>query len=74
MDQWWKYLHVTHLGVYGDVQRVKILYNKKDSALIQMAEPQQGHLGKQSMGDTTLTMYYFYPLLYVVTKYHWKSI
>lgn len=33
------------LGVYGDVQRVKILYNKKDSALIQMAEPHQAHLG-----------------------------
>merc|ERR1719410_2390726 len=28
-------------GVYGDVQRVKILFNKKDTALIQMAEPQQ---------------------------------
>lgn len=34
------------LGVYGDVQRVKILYNKKDSALIQLAEPHQAHLGK----------------------------
>lgn len=33
------------IGVYGDVQRVKILYNKKDSALIQMAEPHQAHLG-----------------------------
>uniref|UniRef100_A0A1B0BJY9 Uncharacterized protein n=1 Tax=Glossina palpalis gambiensis TaxID=67801 RepID=A0A1B0BJY9_9MUSC len=33
-------------SVYGDVQRVKILYNKKDSALIQMAEPQQAYLGK----------------------------
>jgi polypyrimidine tract-binding protein 2 len=28
-------------GVYGDVQRVKILFNKKDTALIQMAEAQQ---------------------------------
>ncbi|XP_043677528.1 polypyrimidine tract-binding protein 3 isoform X9 [Vespula pensylvanica] len=34
----------TLFGVYGDVQRVKILYNKKDSALIQMAEPHQAHL------------------------------
>lgn len=33
-------------GVYGDVQRVKILYNKKDSALIQMAEPHQAYLGR----------------------------
>jgi len=31
------------------VQRVKILYNKKDSALIQMAEPQQAYLGKSNM-------------------------
>lgn len=35
-----------HIGVYGDVQRVKILYNKKDSALIQMAEPHQALLGE----------------------------
>lgn len=33
-------------GVYGDVQRVKILYNKKDSALIQMAEQHQAYLGE----------------------------
>lgn len=31
----------TLFGVYGDVQRVKILYNKKDSALIQMADHHQ---------------------------------
>jgi len=31
-------------GVYGDVQRVKILFNKKDTALIQMSEPQQALL------------------------------
>uniref|UniRef100_A0AAY4C519 RRM domain-containing protein n=1 Tax=Denticeps clupeoides TaxID=299321 RepID=A0AAY4C519_9TELE len=30
--------------VYGDVQRVKILYNKKDSALIQMADANQAQL------------------------------
>ncbi|XP_055325303.1 polypyrimidine tract-binding protein 1 isoform X7 [Sitodiplosis mosellana] len=34
----------TLFGVYGDVQRVKILYNKKDSALIQMAEQHQAYL------------------------------
>ena len=28
-------------GVYGDVHRVKILFNKKDTALVQMSEPQQ---------------------------------
>uniref|UniRef100_A0A4W3H5M0 Polypyrimidine tract binding protein 2b n=1 Tax=Callorhinchus milii TaxID=7868 RepID=A0A4W3H5M0_CALMI len=31
-------------GVYGDVQRVKILYNKKDSALVQMADVNQAQL------------------------------
>ncbi|KAF7496344.1 Polypyrimidine tract-binding protein 3 [Sarcoptes scabiei] len=31
----------TLFGVYGDVIRVKILFNKKDTALIQMAEPSQ---------------------------------
>ncbi|XP_041976647.1 polypyrimidine tract-binding protein 2 isoform X10 [Aricia agestis] len=39
----------TLFGVYGDVQRVKILYNKKDSALIQMAEPHQAHLAMTHM-------------------------
>ncbi|CAB0040527.1 unnamed protein product [Trichogramma brassicae] len=39
----------TLFGVYGDVQRVKILYNKKDSALIQLAEPHQAHLAINHM-------------------------
>lgn len=34
----------TLFGVYGDVVRVKILFNKKDIALIQMAEPAQAQL------------------------------
>ncbi|XP_065114588.1 polypyrimidine tract-binding protein 2 isoform X2 [Paramisgurnus dabryanus] len=34
----------TLFGVYGDVQRVKILFNKKDSALIQMADINQAQL------------------------------
>lgn len=33
------------VGVYGDVVRVKILYNKRDSALVQFKEPQQIHTG-----------------------------
>uniref|UniRef100_A0A3B4G4K6 Polypyrimidine tract-binding protein 2-like n=1 Tax=Pundamilia nyererei TaxID=303518 RepID=A0A3B4G4K6_9CICH len=32
--------------VYGDVQRVKILYNKKDSALIQLSDGNQAQLGQ----------------------------
>ncbi|XP_063217004.1 polypyrimidine tract-binding protein 1 isoform X3 [Bacillus rossius redtenbacheri] len=39
----------TLFGVYGDVQRVKIMYNKKDSALIQMSEPHQAHLAMTHM-------------------------
>lgn len=35
------------LGLYGDVQRVKILFNKKDNALVQYAEPAQAQLGKR---------------------------
>ena len=34
-------------GVYGDVLRVKILYKKKDSALIEMADSQQAQLGEK---------------------------
>lgn len=36
----------SNAGVYGDVQRVKILYNKKDSALIQMSDANQAQLGE----------------------------
>lgn len=35
-------------GVYGDVQRVKILFNKKENALVQMADGNQAQLGKQA--------------------------
>jgi len=41
-------------GVYGDVQRVKILFNKKDTALIQMAEPQQAMLAINHLDKTKL--------------------
>ncbi|KAL1116464.1 hypothetical protein AAG570_004937, partial [Ranatra chinensis] len=44
----------TLFGVYGDVQRVKILYNKKDSALIQMAEPHQAHLAMMHLDKVVL--------------------
>ncbi|XP_069503811.1 polypyrimidine tract-binding protein 1 isoform X2 [Ambystoma mexicanum] len=42
-------------GVYGDVQRVKILFNKKENALIQMADGNQAqlamsHLNGQKLG------------------------
>jgi polypyrimidine tract-binding protein 1 len=49
----------TLFGVYGDVQRVKILFNKKDNALIQFAEPQQAqhaiqHLDKMRWQDRVI--------------------
>lgn len=33
-------------GVYGDVMRVKILFNKKENALVQMSDGTQAQLGK----------------------------
>ncbi|CAG0885320.1 unnamed protein product [Darwinula stevensoni] len=44
----------TLFGVYGDVQRVKILYNKKDSALIQMSDSHQGHLAMTHLDKVIL--------------------
>lgn len=35
------------VGVYGDVLRVKIMFNKKENALIQMSDGTQAQLGKQ---------------------------
>jgi len=37
----------TLFGVYGDVQRVKILYNKKDNALIQFSDGNQAQTAMQ---------------------------
>jgi len=34
------------LGVYGIVLRVKILFNKKDTALVQYSDPLHAHNGK----------------------------
>lgn len=38
-------LSSSFLGVYGDVMRVKILFNKKENALIQMSDGTQAQLG-----------------------------
>ena len=35
-------------GVYGDVVRVKIMFNKKDNALVQFTDPSQAQLGTLS--------------------------
>jgi hypothetical protein len=45
-----------YIGVYGDVHRVKILFNKKDSALIQFATPQQAAIGKFATNKTIMTI------------------
>lgn len=39
-------------GVYGDVQRVKILFNKKENALVQMADGSQAQLGESHWRGT----------------------
>jgi len=39
----------TLFGVYGDVIRVKILFNKKDTALIQMSDPWMAEIARQHL-------------------------
>lgn len=46
-------------GVYGDVQRVKILFNKKENALVQMSDATQAQLG--------LTHIYIYLHVFIKT-------
>ncbi|NWV75272.1 PTBP1 protein, partial [Dasyornis broadbenti] len=41
-------------GVYGDVQRVKILFNKKDNALVQMADGNQAQLAMSHLNGQKL--------------------
>ncbi|VDL61124.1 unnamed protein product [Hymenolepis diminuta] len=44
----------TLFGVYGDVMRVKIMFNKKDTALIQFNDPQQTVLAMQFLNQKVL--------------------
>lgn len=44
----------TLFGVYGDVQRVKILYDKRDNALIQMSDPNQAQLAMKHLSGVKL--------------------
>lgn len=44
----------TLFGVYGDVLRVKILYNKTDTALIQFASPQQAETALANLNQAPL--------------------
>ena len=45
------------LGAYGDVMRVKILFNKPDTALIQFADSQHTQTGKTLFLFKTKTNY-----------------
>ncbi|ELV09317.1 Polypyrimidine tract-binding protein 1, partial [Tupaia chinensis] len=42
------------VGVYGDVQRVKILFNKKENALVQMADGSQAQLAMSHLNGHKL--------------------
>ena len=44
-------------GVYGDVMRVKILYNKRDSALVQFKEPQHAQTGMFTSGERLVAIH-----------------
>lgn len=57
------------LGVYGDVMRVKILFNKKENALIQMSDGTQAQLGSDAaalqntifcLWSTTFIFFFFF--------------
>lgn len=44
----------TLFGVYGDVQRVKILYEKRDTALIEFQQPQQAEVAIKNLNNKKL--------------------
>lgn len=64
---WFSLLHLCcdtflfSLGVYGDVMRVKILFNKKENALIQMSDGTQAQLGSYTLA---LQKHYLPSLIY----------
>jgi hypothetical protein len=53
-------------GVYGDVMRIKIMFNKRDTALIQFATPQQAQIAQQYLNHLPL---YEKELLVSVSKH-----
>jgi len=44
------------VGVYGDVIRVKIMFNKKDKALVQFADGKQAQLGMTMTYDSSVLL------------------
>ncbi|XP_033115141.1 polypyrimidine tract-binding protein 1-like isoform X4 [Anneissia japonica] len=61
----------TLFGVYGDVHRVKILYEKRDSALIQLADANQSHLAMSHLNSLKL---YDKPIRVAISKHHQVSL
>lgn len=53
-------------GNYGDVQRVKIMFNKKDTALVQMTNPQQALLAMTNLDKVRL----YHKIIRVVHSKH----
>jgi len=41
-----EFVYLCNQGVYGDVIRVKIMFNKKDTALIQFSDPSHAQVGE----------------------------
>ncbi|XP_053320451.1 polypyrimidine tract-binding protein 1 isoform X1 [Spea bombifrons] len=54
-------------GVYGDVHRVKILFNKKENALVQMADGNQAQLAMSHLNGQRL---HGKPLRITMSKHH----
>mmetsp|Transcript_46441 Transcript_46441/g.75811 ORF Transcript_46441/g.75811 Transcript_46441/m.75811 type:complete len:340 (+) Transcript_46441:61-1080(+) len=44
----------TLFGVYGDVVRVKILYNRRDTAFVQFSTPEQASLARENLNQVPL--------------------
>ncbi|XP_071953782.1 polypyrimidine tract-binding protein 3-like isoform X2 [Antedon mediterranea] len=61
----------TLFGVYGDVHRVKILYEKRDSALIQLADSNQSHLAMSHLNSLKL---YDKPMRVALSKHQQVSL
>lgn len=69
------------LGVYGDVMRVKILFNKKENALIQMSDGTQAQLGSDAaalqntifcLWSTTFIFFSFFPPHIIILCIVWS--
>ncbi|XP_074019999.1 polypyrimidine tract-binding protein 1 isoform X4 [Numenius arquata] len=54
-------------GVYGDVQRVKILFNKRENALVQMADGNQAQLAMSHLNGQKL---HGKPVRITLSKHH----